>query len=71
MSIIEELKQKEYHPCRDIFNDFPRAAVAKQLEIEPAYFSSILNGSRVPGKQLNKKICDLADRIERERSANG
>jgi len=71
MSIIEQLRQTQYHPCRDIFNGFRRADVARQLKIEPGYFSSIMSGSRVPGKQLNKKICDLADRIEQERDANG
>lgn len=66
MKLIERLKKKKIHPCKEIFDNFERSAIASELGIRPGYLSSIMNGSRIAGYELNDRIHTLAKKIEKE-----
>lgn len=66
MSLLKSLEAKTAHPCRSVFKKFKNANVARLLGIQPDYFSSIMNGSKNPGKELDRKIFALADQVQAE-----
>jgi transcriptional regulator with XRE-family HTH domain len=61
-----ELRKPEVHPTKAVFDKsgYPRSVIAKAIGIEPAYLSSILNGSRDGSPKVNEKLYALAEQLK-------
>lgn len=64
-NILEDLS-KPFPACqhREVFNKFPRANIARQLNISSSYLSNCMNGFSTPSAKLEKKMTELVEQIK-------
>jgi len=67
MSILSKLNAKPQKPdYAHTLKQFSAINIGKTLDVSPGYIHSILSGCRKPGKDLDKRLRNLANEVKAE-----